>query len=232
MAAAHPTDRTTFPETVIPRLRVAVDELSWLLGRGYAEDSALTLVGNRHQLDSRQRMAVRRCACSEAVAQRRRAARCEQPTTLAVDGFNQLVTVERALSGGAVLRGRDSALRDVASVHGTWRTGEDTQRALELFVQALPATGVTWVLDAPVSNSGRLAGLLREVGPGWSVEVVGAADTRLAELASQGHTVGTSDGGLIDRVAGWVPLVERVLLALPEAWIVDLGEREAGWPSG
>jgi hypothetical protein len=232
MAAAHPTDQTTFPPAVIPRLRVAVDELSWLLGRGYAEDSALTLVGNRHQLDVRQRMAVRRCACSEAVAHARRARRSEQAIAVAVDGFNQLVTVERALSGGAVLRGRDSALRDVASVHGTWRTGEETRQALELFVRVLPAEGVTWVLDAPVSNSGRLAGLLREVGPGWTVEVVGAADTRLAELGSQGHAVGTSDGGLIDRVPVWLPLVERVLLALPQAWILDLGEREAAWPSG
>jgi hypothetical protein len=232
MASAHPTDRTTFPDAVIPRLRVAVDELSWLLGRGYAEDSALTLVGNRHQLDSRQRMAVRRCACSEAVALRRRAARSDQAAAVAVDGFNQLVTVERALAGGAVLRGRDSALRDVASVHGTWRTGEDTRQALLMLAQVLPAEGVTWVLDAPVSNSGRLAGILREVGPGWAVEVVGAADTRLAELGAMGHAVGTSDGGLIDRVSCWLPLVERALLAWPQAWIVDLGEREAGWPSG
>src|SRR5687767_6149055 len=83
MAAAHPTDQTTFPPAVIPRLRVAVDELSWLLGRGYAEDSALTLVGNRHQLDVRQRMAVRRCACSEAVAHARRARRSEQAIAVA-----------------------------------------------------------------------------------------------------------------------------------------------------
>src|SRR5262249_11806265 len=85
-----------------------------------------------------------------------------------VDGFNQLVTIERALAGGAILRGRDSALRDIASVHGTWRRSESTQQAIALVARSLPASGVAWVLDAPVSNSGRLAQLLREQGPGWA----------------------------------------------------------------
>ena len=33
-------------------------DLSWLLGRGYAEASATKLVGDRHELRSRQREAV------------------------------------------------------------------------------------------------------------------------------------------------------------------------------
>ena len=40
-------------------------DLSWLLGRGYAIVSAVKLVGDRWSLTERQRMAVRRAACSD-----------------------------------------------------------------------------------------------------------------------------------------------------------------------
>src|SRR4051812_27185623 len=65
LAGADPTDRETFADRDLPKLRAAVDELSWLLGRGYAELAASTLVGDHHQLDRRQRLAIRRCACPE-----------------------------------------------------------------------------------------------------------------------------------------------------------------------
>ena len=41
----------------IDALRTAVSELSWLLGRGYQSKSALKLVGDRHNLRERQRLA-------------------------------------------------------------------------------------------------------------------------------------------------------------------------------
>lgn len=232
MAGAHPSDRETFPESVLPRLQSATADLSWLLGREYAEDAATTLVGNHYQLNVRQRMAVRRSAASERVASSRKDRRRDElGVPLAIDGFNQLVTIERALDGGALLRGRDSALRDVASVHGTWRKGERTERAIALVAAALlperpPEAHIVWVLDSPISNSGRLAELLRSISPLWSVEVVGAADARLAELGAAGMLVGTSDGALIDRSPLWAQVAERALGALPEGeivpWIVDL----------
>ena len=54
-------------------LRRAQAELCWLLDRGYAMTSSLELVGNRHGLTQRQRLALARSACS-AEQQRRRSA--------------------------------------------------------------------------------------------------------------------------------------------------------------
>lgn len=210
VAGADPEDRIAVDEPNLPRLRAATEELSWLLGRGYAEAAALKLVGDHYQLTKRQRMMVRRCAATEAEIARRLAGRREDIAGLAVavDGFNQLVTTERGLAGGAVLRGRDGVVRDVASVHGTWRRSEKTDEALDRLVAELSeAASVAWILDAPVSNSGRLATMLRARGV-VDVRLEVRADAALLET---GATLATSDGPLLERCLHWVPLAERAL---------------------
>lgn len=218
MSGVDPEDDDAFAPRHLPALRAAVAELCWLLGRGYAEAAAATLVGDHHQLSRRQRLAVRRCACAPAVAAARSARRVEglAGRAVGVDGFNQLVTVERGLAGGAVLRGADGALRDVAGVHGTWRSGRRTDAALERLVAALAGAGpVVWVLDAPVSNSGRLAARLRALGQ--TVELRTDADRRLIAL---GGVLASADGPLLDRCAAWFGLAEAALAG--EAPILDL----------
>jgi hypothetical protein len=224
VAGADPTDPETFADAHLARLRAAVAELSWLLGRGYADVAASTLVGDHHQLTRRQRAAVRRCACADAdltsrLARRERAG----GRPVAVDVLNQLVTLERGFAGGAVLLGRDGAPRDVAGVHGSWRRSERTDDALAALSGLLRGVDAHLVLDAPVSNSGRLAAWWREAGRGeaWEVELAQAADRRLLELAAEGRAVATSDAAILDRCGPWVSLIAEALPA--GAWIVDLG---------
>jgi hypothetical protein len=115
-------------------------------------------------------------------------------------------------------------MRDVAGVHGSWRRSERTEEALDALGRALEATGAgrcAWVLDAPISNSGRLAGLIRERLPEADVRTADAADAALLALAAEGAVLATSDGGLLDRCGPWTGLVARALP--PDAWIVDLG---------
>src|SRR5690606_13861789 len=165
------------------RLRAAVGDFSWLLARGYAEVSALKLVGDHFLLTQRQRTAVMRAACSDEALARRHAhqvgreARCGRP--LLLDGYNVLPTVEAALAGGFVPMARDGCYRDMASMHGTFRAVEETRPALALVGEFLADCGATpcvWYLDSPVSNSGRLRGamtaLARERGWNWRVELV------------------------------------------------------------
>ena len=82
---------------------------------------------------------------------------------------------------------------------------------------------VTWVLDRPVSNSGRLAGRLRELaeeaGWSWTVTLEDRAD---AALKAFDGAVATSDGGILDRCGAWVSL-EPVVTAGREVWVVGLG---------
>ncbi len=56
---------------MLPRLREAVADFSLLLTKGYAEKSALKLVGDRFSLTQRQRLAVMRSSCSDQQRQSR-----------------------------------------------------------------------------------------------------------------------------------------------------------------
>jgi len=215
VAGADPRDAADFAPAHWPALRVAVADLSWLLGRGYAEAAAIKLVGDRFQLTRRQRMAIRRAAAAPREAERRRARRTEAIAgeRVKIDGFNQIVTTERALAGGTAFIGQDTAVRDVASVHGTWRRTEGTARALTLLCEGLRGVSLAhWILDRPISNSGRLAELVRRVCQSHDVpcEVDLEARADRALLDADG-ILASADAVLLDRCTRWTPLAERVL---------------------
>jgi hypothetical protein len=256
----HPGDDRLFSARELPALRLATAELSWLLTRGYADPSALKLVGDRHDLTVRQRQAVSRCACSDAARDARAAARATRPElaghSLAIDGLNCIIILESALSHGVVLRGRDGALRDLASVHGTYRQVAETSFGIEMIGRHLHAgehapAAVTWYLDRPVANSGRLRALLLEIaerrGWPWTCELVNNPD---AVLVHHAGVVATSDAWILDRCAApdsrarWfdvlasllAPVSESshapapaalasgpILAARPGLWLLDLG---------
>jgi hypothetical protein len=227
-----PRDRHAFDPSTWPALREAVADLSWLLGRGYAEPSALKLVGDRLSLTERQRAAVRRCACTGAALLRRRQHRRSldmlRGGSIHIDGFNVLTTIESALGGGVVLVGRDGCYRDLAGVHGTYRKVEETRPALLLLGKFLADRGLSralWYLDSPVSNSGRLKGEIleaaREKRWRWEVELVFNPDPILIHSE---QTVATADSAILDRCAAWVSLARAVVeAAVPGAFVVDLG---------
>lgn len=227
----HPEDARLFAEEHWPRLREATGDLSWLLSRGYASESALKLVGDRYDLARRQRIAVARSACSDqslASRSRRRTELAELAgEALEIDGYNVLITIEAALAGGVILRGRDGCYRDLASVHGTFRRVEETFPAIELigsFLAELHLGPCVCRLDSPVSNSGRLKGYLLEIaakhGWDWSVELATNPDQQL--IASRA-IVASADSVVLDRCGRWanltVPLVDE---HIPGAWVVDL----------
>lgn len=52
----------------LARARSAADDLSWLLSRDHSITAALKLTGDRHQLDARQRIAMRGSAGTRATS--------------------------------------------------------------------------------------------------------------------------------------------------------------------
>jgi len=228
---AHPKDQGLFAASQLPALRQAVADLSWLLSRGYAAAASLKLVGDHFALKERQRLAVARAACSDR--QRESRERICLPLEsikgqeLLIDGFNIIVTTEAALSGGVLIRCRDGCVRDMSSVHGSYRSVAETEDAIRLISETLlaakPASAL-WLLDQPVSNSGRLAQRIREMAVEgdwpWSVEVVMNPDK---VLRSSDQIVVTSDSNILDGVKGWINLGETLITqSMPEAWILDL----------
>ena len=228
---AHPEDKKLFVADQLPSLRTATSELSWLLTRDYSLKGALKLVGDRYTLTDRQRLAVARAACSDQSKERRTktvvSIESMNGEELIVDGFNLIITVEAALSGGVLLGCRDHCIRDLSSVHGSYRAVTETDQAIELIGEVLTTLGpksVAWLLDRPISNSGRLANRIRQFALekdwNWSVEVVFNPD---AEMAASDRIVISSDSHLLDQVPKWFNL-NRALIDkwLAESWLIDL----------
>jgi hypothetical protein len=228
---ASPEDAELFAKAALPRLLTAQEEAAWLLGRGYPVSTVIRTVGDHHQLHARQRLALLRSTCS-AAQRADRAARAvprEQvrDQALAVDGFNLLISLEVALTGGVVLVGADGALRDLAGLRGSYHLLDATDRALALVEEAIralaPASLGFW-LDAPVSNAGRLRQRILERAAAWpcpvDVTLVPDADPVLAGRAC----VVSSDAAVLDACVSWVNLATWIVRdRIPEAWVVDLG---------
>ena len=202
-----------------------------MLTRGYPKKAGLKLVGDRHSLRDRQRKAVQRCAASDQTCRHRRATERKAGSldgeVLLVDGYNVLLTLESALSGGAVLVGRDGALRDMAAMSRHYRRVETTSEALRLIAAVCTrhrCSEVVWYLDRPISNSARLKGLMDELAADndwpWQVELVADPDRT---LAGSKEIVATADSGILQTCCRWFNLPAATLEhAIPNAWIVDL----------
>jgi hypothetical protein len=227
----HPADNRLFAEANLPTLRVATAELSWLLSHGYQMKSALKLVGDRQRLTERQRQAISRAACSDESLERRKN-HCVRLETIEnkrvlLDGFNLMITVEAGLSGGPLLLCRDESVRDLSSVHGSYRSVDETERAICLIgeqLQNLTPALVVWLLDRPISNSGRLAQKIVDIASQhrwpWEVKVVFNPDAEM--VSSQGVAI-TSDAGILDRVESWANFKSHLIRqCLPDAWVIDL----------
>jgi hypothetical protein len=231
----HPEDADRFASSQIPALANAVADLSWLLTRGYASPSALKLVGDRYRLDGRQRMAVQRSACTDDSLQRRTAHRVDQAAgrPLLIDGYNLLTTLETALGHGFIFIGRDACCRDIAGVHGTYRTVEETLPALQLATDAIAELSVsscTWLLDSPVSNSGRLRAVMQQIfaerNVPWLVELHPNPDVPLSAAAPD-EVIVTADSVILDAGPHWLNLARTLIeQRVPDARVLDLSHPE------
>ncbi|MEM1358006.1 MAG: DUF434 domain-containing protein [Bacteroidota bacterium] len=215
----QPNDKKLFDAKHLPALRAATDDLCWLLTREYGQDSSLQLVGNRYRLNKRQRQAIgRTAAADQAVAHRlsKQVALAElRDRSIAIDGFNLLILLESAHGGGIILQGRDGTLRDLASVHGTYKHVQHTIPALITVGETLRHAGrITWYFDQPVSNSGRLKTLLRSLAEehhfNWQVELAYNPDKELIVLPNEMIIV-SSDSWILDEGGPWCNLGREIL---------------------
>ncbi len=168
-------------------------------------------------------------------------------TVYLIDGYNLLITIEAALSGGLIFKGRDGCFRDLASIHGTYRKVEETIPAIELIgdflteigrprVEGVPpsnrgqdardtaAPHVLWLLDSPVSNSGRLKTLLgdlaRERSWPWEARLTISPD---AELSRTDMIVVSTDSVILDACEKWTNLAAEIIRReLPRVHPIDL----------
>ena len=145
-----------------------------------------------------------------------------------LDGYNVLTTVEAALAGAVLLAAADETLRDMASMHGSYRKVAETGPALVLIGETLAEfqpQEVRWFLDKPVSNSGRLKGIIVDVaarhGWPWTVELVADPDPVLAGAT---EIVATADSVILDGCGRWLNLARYVVEErVADAHVVRIG---------
>ncbi|NQX85908.1 MAG: DUF434 domain-containing protein [Flavobacteriaceae bacterium] len=205
-------DDTLFgSKTLQLKFKEALEDMRYLLSRGYGEKSALQLVGNRYRFNLRQQQAILGMSASQQQIELRQShevylnqMHCE---TFIIDGFNLLIVLESALSGAYLFKGLDGAYRDLSSVHGTYKRVKQTETAIHLVGDTLKHHKVIWVFDQPVSNSGRLKTLLGEIAKqkayNWDIILDYNPDKMLAQSK---HIAISSDAWILDRAKRWLNL--------------------------
>lgn len=236
----HPDDDRLFGAESYQALRQAAEDLSLLLSKGYADKSSLKLVGDHFSLTERQRTAVARCSCSDSLLTCRqkslRPIESVRNQTLALDGYNVLITTESAMSGAYLFKGRDGCFRDLAGIHGTYRKVTETIPALEIIGKVLTRLGIkraVWYLDSPVSNSGRLKTIIRKTYENAAFECeVQLVDNPDKILKKSEQIIATSDSAILDECSSWINLMEVILDDLQKCGyrieLIDLSKKRPG----
>ena len=212
-----PNDQKEFGNQAIEILYKAGKDLQYLLNQGYNIKGASTFVGNHYLLSERQRLAlVRAISANESIKIRRdkEIETIPNGSTVNIDGFNTIITLEVALSDSLLLKCVDGTIRDLAALRGSYRLIDKTETAITLIGRSLEKCNVdkaVFYLDAPVSNSGRLkqriVELLNQFCFEVQVEVINNVDTVLEKL----DNVITSDAIILDKCVSWINLNRRII---------------------
>lgn len=198
------------------KFKEAIKDMFYLLSRGYGEKSSLQLVGNKYRLNVRQQQAIQGMSASQQQMEIRQTNEISlhqlHSETIIIDGFNLLIILESALSGAYLFKGLDGAYRDLSGVHGTYKRVQQTENAIHLVGETLKNLKVIWVFDQPVSNSGRLKTMLREIAEEqdyhWDIILDHNPDKILAQSE---HIVVSSDAWILDRAERWLNLAAYLI---------------------
>ena len=212
-----PNDQKEFGNQSIEKLCEAGKDLQYLLNQGYNIKGASTFVGNHYLLSERQRLALVRAVSSNESVKIRRAKEIKNipsGSTVNIDGFNTIITLEVALSESLLLKCVDGTIRDLAALRGTYRLIDKTETAITLIGKSLENINVgkaVFYLDAPVSNSGRLKQRIVEFLCQFNfevqVEVIHNVDAVLEKL----DNVITSDAVILDKCISWINLNKKII---------------------
>lgn len=211
-------DKRWFSNKEQERLQKAKEEIEWLISRDYKMDHVIKFVGDRYQFSLRQRDSLKRGACSEESKKIRREKRlpleCLKEGAINIDGFNLLITLEVALSGGTLVIGSDGCIRDLAGLRGTYKIIDKTDKALKIigeFLNKYNCKNVIFYLDSPVSNSGNLKHKILEYSKEWNINVevnlVNNADVILEKL----DRVVSTDAVIIDKCVNYFNMAREII---------------------
>lgn len=211
------TDEKDFSRKSLYKLHEASKDLYYLLNQGYKTKGASTFVVNHYLLSERQRLALTRAISSKESIENRRIKEIKnnlQNSTIHIDGFNTIITLEVALSNSLLIKSMDGTYRDLAGLRGTYRIIDKTEMSIKLLGEMLESykiKKVIFYLDAPVSNSGNLKIKILEILNNFSFEVevenINNVDSTLEKL----DYVVSSDSIILDKCKSWINLNKKII---------------------
>ncbi len=222
-----PSDTKEFYGASVANLYEAAKDLQYLLDRGYRIKAASVMIGNHYMFSERQRLALVRAVSTLAQTKARKQKEITGSLagkTVHIDGLNSIITTEVALSDTVLCKGMDGCIRDLAALRGSYRVIDKTEQAVRLlgaYLTEKEAEKAIFYLDAPVSNSGRLKGLILE----WlsdlpvtiEAKVIHAVDSTLETM----DCVMTADAIILDQCKSWVNATAWILEKLGKTPTLD-----------
>ena len=211
-------DYKWFSNTEQIRLSKAKEEIEWLIDRDYPLLNVVKFVSDRYQFSNRQRDALKRCVCTtlQLINRKTRVLPLSQliDQTILIDGFNLIITLEVALSGGTLIQGSDNIIRDLAGLRGTYKLIDKTNLALELIFKILNdyhAKQVIFYLDEPVSNSRNLKYKILDCSHHWPVDTqVELAQNADLSLQNKSNII-SSDAIILDSCISYFNLSKEII---------------------
>lgn len=223
-------DEKQFNGKQLEQLKKAAGEVQFLLDHGYEVKAVTTFVGNHYMFSERQRLALARSVSSGEWIEKRtgkellRAGK-KLPDTVHIDGFNTIITLEVALSGSPVFCCGDGTIRDLAGLRGTYRIIDKTKKAIELMLRQLEFLNIKkacFYLDAPVSNSGRLSGLIMECAGKYDVAVSVQIINDVDRVLEQSDGVISGDAIILNKCSSWLNLMPEIVKQIESVWMIRL----------
>ncbi len=212
-----PEDERFFSDHSLITLKKASGDIKYLIDNGYPIKSASTFVGDHYLLSERQRLAAVRSISSNEMLRLRCAKQLtfpEKGSTVHIDCFNTIITLEVAYSESPLFEGMDGCIRDLAGLRGTYRIVDKTYLALESVGKALCSFDIgkaVFYIDKPVSNSGRLAQLINRTYENMPFEVTTVVMNEVDYELKKHENVISGDAIILDECKSWFNLVRYIL---------------------
>ena len=203
-----------FKEEGLNKIKEAAKDTLYLLNRGYKVKSATCFVQNHYMLNEYQRLALARSLATDKEVELRKAKQLNKEDCKGkevwIDGFNAIIPMESLVSDSPLFECMDGAIRDMANLKGSYHIIP----AIHLILSKLDELEIKKAhiyLDKPVSNSGRLKTLIREIAENYKVEVdielLNAVDKELYNK----ECVISGDCVVIDESIPWIPLYKWII---------------------
>ena len=219
----------------------AINDLVWLLDRGYPKRPSIELVGNRYMLGKNERQILLRGVFDRETCKIRRKKIVKSfdriINAIIIDGLNVLISIHSYLLGKIVFKSLDGFVRDISGVYGNFTYEDRTKKAFDLLIGVLTSIlkitekqiAVYLFLDYRVSKIGDFAMYMRSVFSDLEINGEVTVDRNCdylvveeAKRAGATNLVATSDTVIIDKVNWLIDIPYLAIVGLMKKDILDI----------